>query len=113
MLIPGDTYEVRAVTRSVAGDIIWRTKTGHVVDLSSSNYDAGALELAMVDVSAQSGISALFGDAWIVEDINGGGIIDSSNSTRKAKSPVREAVIIILAIARFRRRPSIWLAEWH
>lgn len=81
MLISGDTYEVRAVIRSAAGDIIWRTKKGHVVDLSSSNYDAGKLELTMVDFSADSGISALFGDAWIVEDLNGGGIIDSSNVT--------------------------------
>ena len=80
-MIPGDTYEVRALIRSKAGDIIWRSETGHVVDLSSSSYNTGPIELVMVESSDDTDSAALQGDAWVVEDINGGGVIDNSNVT--------------------------------
>jgi putative lipoprotein len=81
MMITGDEYEVRAVIRSIEGDIIWRTAEGHTIDLSSSSYDTGKLELKMVDTSANTSSVTLVGSAWTVEDINGGGIIDNSNVT--------------------------------
>src|SRR5690606_4834225 len=62
-------------------DIIWRTKTGHIVDLSSSAYDAGQIELVMVESSESTDSSALQGAAWTIEDINGGGVIDNSKAT--------------------------------
>ena len=79
MMIAGNDYEVRAVIQSLEGDIIWRTRTGHKVDLSSTSYNTGKLELMMVDTSGNAGSAALVGDAWQVEDINGGGVIDRSN----------------------------------
>ena len=79
-LIAGDTYVVRAVIRSNTGDIIWRTKDAHTVDLSTATYDAGQLEMVMVDRPTARG-EALIGKAWMVESINGGGVIDSSNVT--------------------------------
>lgn len=79
-LIAGDTYVVRAVIRSNTGDIIWRTKDAHTVDLSTVAYDAGQLEMVMVERPANRG-DLLTGDAWAVESINGGGVIDNSNVT--------------------------------
>ena len=81
MMIPGDTYEVRAVIRAKAGEMIWRTNVGHIVDLSSTAYDAGKIELVMVEGSEETDSSALQGAEWIVEDINGGGVIDYSKAT--------------------------------
>lgn len=80
-LIAGDRYEVWALIRSKAGDIIWRTDAGHAVDLSSSTYDLGKLELIMVNGSDNADSAALQGGPWTVEDINGGGVIDNSNAT--------------------------------
>lgn len=80
-MIPGDTYEVRAVIRSKAGDIIWRTETGHVVNLSTPTYSTGPIELVMVADSEDTNVAALQGAAWKIENINGGGVIDSSNAT--------------------------------
>lgn len=79
--IPGNTYEVRALIRSKTGDIIWRTNTGHIVDLSSSTYNAGKLKLVMVNTTGEMNSAALQEGPWAIEDINGGGVIDSSNVT--------------------------------
>lgn len=78
-MIPGDTYEVRAVIREKAGDIIWRTKVGHVVDLSSGAYNAGKLELVMVDKFADSNQTALTGKTWIIEAMNSSAVLKNSD----------------------------------
>lgn len=73
----GHTYALRATIRDSEGDPRWTTDTMHPVDPQQMQTDLGLLMLKQV-AAAQFDLT---GGEWLVEDINGEGVIDILQTT--------------------------------
>lgn len=102
-LAVGRRYVVRATIRSATGDPLWTTDASHPVDPAAGPRDLGTLVLVRVakrDAQSRSGVMnrrptlpdraigpkiALSADIinreWVVEDVEGRGVIDDSRLT--------------------------------
>lgn len=81
-LKPAGRYAFRATIEDPAGRLMWTTDSAHMVDPSATAQDLGPLRLVRVTSSdGQLRHDAVSGPEWVVEDIDGGGIIDFSRVT--------------------------------
>lgn len=76
-LQPGHRYALRATIRDKSGTLRWTTDSTLLVDPGQTHTDLGMVTL--VQVSAEQ--PALAGGAWLVEDINGQGVMDILQTT--------------------------------
>lgn len=73
----GNTYAVRAIIRDSDGKLRWTTDTVHPVDPTQTEVDLGLLTLKQVAAPKLD----LTGGEWLVEDINGEGVMDILQTT--------------------------------
>lgn len=73
----GHRYALRATIRDGAGNLHWTTDTVHSVDPEQTQSDLGLLMLKQVAAAPLD----LTGGEWLVEDINGGGVMDILQTT--------------------------------
>ncbi|MEP3331253.1 META domain-containing protein [Sedimentitalea sp.] len=73
----GNTYALRAIIRDSDGKLRWTTDTIHQVDPTQAEADLGLLMLKQAAAPALE----LTGGEWLVEDINGEGVMDILQTT--------------------------------
>ncbi len=76
-LEPGHRYALRATIRDKNGTLRWTTDTAHMIDPARTHTDLGLVTLTKV-AAAQPALNA---GEWLVEDINGRGVIDFLQTT--------------------------------
>lgn len=77
-------YTVRAVIRGGDDRLLWTTDTAYPVDIAAGAVDLGTLTLVRVGGAAvpETGpLNLLTGREWVIDDIDGGGVIDTARTT--------------------------------
>lgn len=77
LLKPGMRYSVGATITAADGRLLWITDTMNAVESGKDDINLGTLVMVRTVGTAESHL----GEGWVVEDIDGKGIIDSSRMT--------------------------------
>ncbi len=83
-------YSVRATISDPDGRLLWTTDSVYLIDPGLRSQDLGTLRLVR-PASPAAGAPTVAGVEWVVEDVDGGGIIDFSRVTMNFQSDGRLA----------------------